>query len=166
MNRMMKAVLTIAFLAGAVMVTGTAASADSIGDQAEAEYRDAMWYFVPELGRWASELEHTVTAADLKPEMATALPELAYRGEYMVYDLEGTPPPAHLADAHARLMDSVARLTALARTASDDPAGTLAEIEAERERFDSARREIRGWLMSGIEITGAGAAPAVLVAGN
>ena len=165
MNRTLKALMVMALVGSAVVLTGTMASADAAEDENQ-QYREAMWYFVPELGDWAKELQHTVTAAELKPEMIEALPELAYRGTYMVYDLEGTPPPAELADAHEDLLFSLRQMTEAAQIAADDPAGAQLLIDTETNRFNAARREIRGWLLAGVEIIELGAAPAVPVAGK
>jgi hypothetical protein len=102
-------------------------------------------------------LQHTVAAAELKPEMIAELRELIHRGEYMVYDLQGTEAPAELADVHNRLTASVERMTDAARVASDDAATATDLLESEIDAFDAARSELRAWLMTGITIEGAGA---------
>ena len=167
MQNMVKVLMMAALVVGGMVLTGTIASADSIVEPVEHEaYRDAMWYFVPALGDWANDLQDTVDAVPVKPEVVNLLPELAHRGEYMVYDLEGTQPPAKLADAHEDLLFALRQMTEAAQIAADDPDSAQYLMDNEMERFENARREIRGWLMQSIEIVEIGQAPAVLVAGN
>ena len=166
MNGAVKALMVVGLLAGALLVTGTAASADSIGDADTLAYQDAMWYFVPELGKWSKELQLAVAAAELKPEVALELPELAYRGEFMVHDLEGTQAPYKLAAAHEQLEASVSRMSEAARYASDDPAGALSIIEAELDAFNGARREIRAWLLASMKLGEPGSAPVLSAVGR
>ena len=162
----MKALLVIVLAAGAMIISGTVASADTVDDEAVRQYRDAMWYFVPVTGDWADDVYQIVDATELKPEMVVELAELAYRGEFMVYDLEGTPPPAELVDAHENLLYSMRQMTEAAQIAAFDEAGARLLMENEMERFDATRREIRGWLLANVEIVEIGQAPVVPVAGN
>lgn len=159
MNTTIKTLAVAFLLATALVITGTTASADATDTERTNAYRDAMWYFVPELGAWADELQHTVAAAELKPEMMAELRELIHRGEYMVYDLEGTAAPAELVDVHIRLTASVERMTNAARVASDDAASATDLLDAEIEAFHAARSELRAWLMTGITIEDAGTVP-------
>ena len=186
MNATFKLLAVTLFLAGAIVISGTAASADSgavfsngdlsspanselsvaAQDAATNQYRDAMWYFVPELGRWSHELQRTVAAAELKPDVKADLNALAYRGQFLVYDLEGTVPPAEMADVHARLISSVQRLTDAARVASDDAPSASSLINGEFKSFTSSRSEIRAWLMANMAVGNSGSAPVELVTGN
>ena len=170
MNANLKLLAVLAIVAGAVVITGTVASADSdvvfssstiaapsdaaLSTTAEEarvrQYRDAMWYFVPELSRWSHELERTVAAAEVKPDVKADLRALAYRGQFMVYDLEGTVPPAEMADVHAQLIGSVERLTEAARVASDDAPAATGLIHGEFESFNASRGQIRAWLMADV----------------
>jgi hypothetical protein len=110
-------------VAGALVVTGTVAAADPIENEGNDQYRHAMDYFVPELGRWATELAQTVEALPVKPDLAEDLPELAYRGMLMKFDLEGTQAPDEMTDAHEKLVFAMGQLTEVAQIAVDDPAG-------------------------------------------
>lgn len=166
MNTWMKMVLVVGLLAGGMIATGTVAAADPIQDDAADAYRDAMWYFVPELGDWSTELQQTVEALPLKPELASDLDELAYRGEYMIYDLEATQPVPEMQDAHERLLFALRQLTEVAQIAVEDPAGAQLLLTDNIEWLDDARQDIRVWLMRDIGIKDMGKAPVVLVAGN
>ena len=166
MNSTLKALMVIVLVAGAMMISGTVASADEVSDEGVQQYRDAMWYFVPELGKWAGELEDAVAVVGLKPETADALVEIAYRGTYMVYDLEGTTPPEELVDAHEDLLFSLRQMTEAAQIAADDTAGAELLIDNETDRFNAARREIRGWMLANVTIIEIGQAPVVPVTGN
>jgi hypothetical protein len=166
MSSMVKFLMVTGLVVGAMIATGTVASADSIQDDSTQAYRDAMWYFVPELGRWSTELEQTVEALPLKPELAVKLDELAARGTTFIYDLEGTTPPAEMADAHETLVFAVGQLTEVAQIAASDDAGAHLLMGKYSDRLDDARGEIRVWLMSDIQIGNVGQAPVVSVTGN
>jgi hypothetical protein len=145
-------VLTAALIVG-LAAFAAPARADFDIATLERDYQDAMWYLVPALGEWATELESTVDTAELKPERACQidLPELAHRGEYMGYDLQGTWAPASLHAAHEDMIASLARMTDTAAAACDDLAGASTAIHAEMATFDRARHKILRYLVSGIE---------------
>ena len=167
MSGMIKALMVVGMVTGAMVIAGTVASADPIiEDQAARQYRMAMDYFVPELGEWATELEHTVDALAVKPELADDLPELAYRGKLMVFDLEGTKAPTKVNDAHQTLVFAMGQLTEVAQIAVDDPAGADLLMGQYLSRLNDARHEIRVWLTADVQVVEIGQAPAVLVAGK
>ncbi|MFN2114258.1 MAG: hypothetical protein ACK2T6_00980 [Anaerolineae bacterium] len=166
MNRTTKVVMALALVAAALVGTGTVASADPIQFDPDRDYRAAMDYFVPELGAWADEVESTVNALAVKPELASELPELAYRGRMMVYDLEGTRAPADIADAHETLVFATGQLMEAAQIAADDPAGADLLMGRYMDRLDDARQQITTWLTTGVDPVRLGKAPAVPVAGN
>ena len=166
MNPWLKTLLVVALVAGAVVVTGTAASADTTDDEVARQYNETMWYFVPVLGQYASEIDRTVAAVEVKPELAARLAELAYRGEYMVYDLEGSTPPGEMARAHELLVFALRQLNEAAQIGSEDPDGAQYMVETYKPVFDGARQEIRAWLTVRMEIGGAGLAPVVVAAGQ
>ncbi len=166
MRSTMKGLTVIALVAGAFGLTSVVAAEVPIQDEGTERYRDTMSYFVPELGKWAAELQTTIDALQVKPELASSLPELAYRGKFMVYDLEGTTPPAEMVDAHESLIFALGQLTEVAQIAADDSAGAQLLMDNYYDRMTDARRDIRRWLMTNVEIVEPGEAPAVLVAGQ
>ena len=175
MGSTLKALLAVGLLAGALVAMGTVASADPIvptdpividfEDQVTLQYRETMDYFVPELGAWATELKTTVDGAAVKPELAAELPELAYRGKLMVFDLEGTQVPDELKDAHETLIFAMGQLTEVAQIAVDDPAGADLLMGRYVDRLNDARHEIRVWLTADMQVD-LGTAPVKLVAGK
>ena len=166
MSSWIKGLMVVGMVAGALVVTGTVAAADPIEDEATQQYRLAMDYFVPELGRWATELAQTIEALPVKPEMAEELPELAYRGQLMKLDLEGTPAPSEMADAHEKLMFAMGQLTEVAQIAADDSAGADLLMGRYMSQLDDARHEIRAWLTAGVQVVDLGQAPVLSVAGK
>ena len=166
MGSMIKVAMVVAMVAGAMIATGTVAAADPIEYDGSQQYREAMDYFVPALGDWSAELVDTIDAMAVKPELAEDLPELAYRGKMLVFDLEGTKAPREVADAHETLVFAMGQLTEVAQIAADDPAGADLLMSRYEIRLNDARQEILVWLTAGIEVVELGQAPAVLVAGK
>jgi hypothetical protein len=148
MNRWMKTLLMVALVVGAVAMSGRAALADATDQEVANRYAETMWYFVPVLGRHASDVDRTVGAVAVKPELAEWLAELAKRGETMVYDLDGSPPPVELEVAHERLLSALRQLNEAAQIGADDAQGATHLVATYRPMLDEARRDIRAWLMA------------------
>ena len=173
MRGLMKGMLVVGLVLGAFVAMGTAASADQvttsepvvIEPDVTQQYRAAMDYFVPELGRWAAELEGTFEALSVKPEVAADLPEIAYRGKLLVFDLEGTAAPRELAGSHETMVFAMGQLTEAAQIAVDDPDGAELLMSRYLDRLNDARQEIRAWLTA-TQVIELGQTPAKLVAGN
>lgn len=160
MNRWMKTLLTMALVAAAMVTSSAAVSADDGVDRA---YADAMWYFVPELADYANELDHLLRAVEVKPELGSDLVALAHRGEYMVYDLEGTEAPEALRDAHERLLAGLRQLNEAAQIGAEDPAGARYLYDTYEPLLDGARHQIRSWMMARLSIGAAVESPALVV---
>ena len=156
MNRGLQGLMVLVLVAGFFVAAGTSASADHVVEEDTSRYRDAMWHFVPELGRWTGELQYTLNAIELKPEVAYDLAALAHRGEYMIYDLENTQPPAALAETHENLLFAVRQMTEAAQIGDFDLNGAQLLMDNEMVRFSTARRQIRRWLLTDIEVIGSG----------
>jgi len=165
MNGTLKALVTGGLVVVAMIAASHAASADIGRIDVEAQYEQAMWYFLPQLSRWATDVEQTSAGAEVKPELAVELADLAYRGEYMLYDLEGTPVPASIKDAHERLLAGLRQYLEVAQIAADDPAGAQYLIDTYSPMFDSAHHDIRVWLVARTGIADPVVVPA-LAAGN
>lgn len=166
MSSLIKGLMVVGMVAGALVVTGTVAAADPIENEGNDQYRHAMDYFVPELGRWATELAQTVEALPVKPELAEDLPELAYRGMLMKFDLEGTQAPDEMTDAHEKLVFAMGQLTEVAQIAVDDPAGADLLMGQYMSLLDDARHEVRAWLTADVQVVDLGQTPVLLVAGK
>jgi hypothetical protein len=166
MSSLIKGLMVVGMVAGALVVTGTVAAADPIENEGNDQYRHAMDYFVPELGRWATELAQTVEALPVKPDLAEDLPELAYRGMLMKFDLEGTQAPDEMTDAHEKLVFAMGQLTEVAQIAVDDPAGADLLMGQYMSLLDDARHEVRAWLTADVQVVDLGQTPVLLVAGK
>jgi hypothetical protein len=152
MGRTIKVLAATTALVAAMVVGGHVVQADAAEQPAAQTYEQAMWYFVPTLGKWSAELERTADAVTVKPELEAQLRDLAWRGEYMLYDLEGTPVPAEMADAHERLLAALRQLNEVAQIAAEDGDGAKLLLDTYEPMFDGARHEIRSWLMARIDI--------------
>ena len=149
MNATMKTML-VAVLVGLGMIVGVIPAAADAGDVSNEQYRDTMWYFVPTIGRWSSELDKAVDIAQVKPEQvcSTTLPQLAYRGQGMIDDLKGTMAPADLNETHVQLIGTVEELTAIAHMSCDDPSGAAEGMEFETKRLQRQRQIILTWILA------------------
>ena len=163
MNRWLKALVVAGLAVSAGVVSRTAALADTPGDEIADGYAQAMWYFLPQVGRYADKLDATLSAVEVKPEMASDLEAMAQQGATFVADLEGTPVPAEMQDAHERLLAALRQLDEAAQIGADDPAGARYLYDGYEPLLQGARQDIRDWLMAGIEIGGATVTPATPV---
>jgi hypothetical protein len=162
MTRQSKALLAVGLLMLAIMFTSHRASAQATDDVAS-QYAQSMWYFVPVLGRLSNEIDRTLAAAQVKPELAPQLADLAKRAEFMVYDLEGTPAPAQMAAVHEELMASLRQLVEAAQIGVDNPAGARYLYDRYAPTVLSSRQVIRGWLLDRVESAGQPTDPAAMV---
>lgn len=165
MKRWTHAMLVAAMVVGAVALSGGAVSAEVEHEEQNLRYAEAMWYFVPQLGRYALEVERTLDAVRVKPELAATLDDLAKRGEFIVYDLDGTPAPAEMAAAHDRLTAALRQYMEAAQIGAQDPDGARYLVNTYAPMLQQARGQIRGWLMTRGTLNEAPAAP-VKVAGQ
>lgn len=139
MRLTIQTLLTLTMALGAFAVFGTSASANVADD-----YRNDMYEFVPILRDWTAQIEQIADRAVAKPGDACSeeVADLARRGAGMARDLEGTIPPAALADAHD---DLTAAFFSIAGTAANGCSlgGDLAsEIEDELADATNALRKI------------------------
>jgi hypothetical protein len=155
------AVLAVVFLA----VASVSASADT-GRDIDADYRDAMWALVTDLGRWSGQVEKTILAVEVKPELEVELQELARRGEFMVYDLEGTAAPESIAEAHERLLFAMRQLDEAAQIAAVDLAGAKLLLGTYLPMFEDARGDIRAFTMRGMAVRETRPQSAVVIIGG
>ena len=153
MNWTMKLAM-MAVLAGVVMVAGVvpASADDYVADTTREDYQATMWYFVPAVGKWSSELQSAIETASVKPEQACKLlPELEYRGTGMVEDLEGTTPPAEMAATHAALLNAIRAMSTAASTACTDPGQAQPMANAEIQKVNNARHTLMAWLLANVQ---------------
>jgi hypothetical protein len=161
MNTMLKGMLVAVLVVGALAVAVNPAAADDEVNPVQ-QYREAMWYMNPVIGRWANELDKTVELAAIKPEQVckTELPALAYRGKGLSEDLRGTNvADASMAETHAQLIGTVEEMTAIAGVACEYPSGAAGALRFERTRLNAQRQAVLSWLLSGIQVVETPARP-------
>jgi hypothetical protein len=149
----MNANVKLLAMAVVIGVAGFVGVSRASANESEDLYREAMWYMVPTTGRWAIELSDAVTTARIKPEQVcrTDLPELAYRGQGIAEDLQGTVPPESLAEVHAQLIGTIEEMTAIARIACESPDGAHEGMAFEWARLAGQRQALMTWLVSNAE---------------
>jgi hypothetical protein len=145
--------MVVAAMAGIVLVATAVPAAADTGDEARQQYREAMWYFVPTLGQWSRELTDAVTVAQIKPEQVcpVVLPALAYRGQGMVEDLQGTVPVDEMTDTHAQLIGTVQEMTAIAQSACESPSAYADGLKFEATQLNHSRHTLLSWLLINVE---------------
>lgn len=152
MNRWIKALVAVTMVVGAVAIQSRVVSADAVGSDGAAAYAGEMWHVLPQIDRLAAQMDRTLAAAVVKPELQAELADLAKRAEFMVYDLENTEAPAAVADAHEKLVFALRQLNEVGQIGVEDPEGARHLYDIYEPMLEAAGRDIRTWTLNRLTI--------------